>query len=316
MSKNPRVIFMGTPEIAAYILNRLIEEKFNIIAVVTAPDKASGRGLKIKYSEVKKVALQNNLKIFQPHDLTDNEFIKNIKELSPDIQIVVAFRKLPKVLWQIPESGTINMHASLLPNYRGAAPINWVIINGEKETGVTTFIIDDKIDTGNILLRKSVQIEPKETAGSLHEKIKKVGGELVVETISKLDKLKPTKQSNFTEDFKYIKKAPKIHKEDCRINWNNSAKEIVNLIHGLNPIPGAFTDIPLFDDKPFYFKIYDAEPEYFNHDNPSQTILSDNKTFLKISTPDGAVNIKELQIPGKKRFFIDEFLRGYNITQK
>ncbi len=316
-AKTPRIIFMGTPEIAAYVLEKLIINDYKIAAVVTSPDKPAGRGRKIGFSEVKEVALQHSLKLFQPVDLSDPAFIHELKTISPGVQIVVAFRKLPAEVWQMPPLGTFNLHASLLPDYRGAAPINRVIINGEKYTGVTTFFVDEKIDTGKILLREKINIERGETAGSLHEKMKIKGAGLVIKTLKGLlnDSIKPIEQKDLEKQYDSLNKAPKIFKEDCRIDWKKSCNEIVNLIRGLNPLPGAFTELTINKNKSLYLKIFEAVPEIFFHSYPFKTVLTDNKTYLKITTPDGAVNIKELQLSGKKRITTAEFLRGYNISK-
>ncbi len=315
--KDHHIVFMGTPGIAAYVLEKIIDKGYNISAVVTSPDKPAGRGRKVQISQVKRVALDYDLKILQPANLNDPEFINQLKDLSPDIQVVVAFRKLPKDVWQIPPLGTFNMHASLLPDYRGAAPINWAIINGEKYTGVTTFFIDENIDAGKILLKEKIDIDPAETAGSLHDKIKIKGAELVIKTLEGLIKnsLKAVNQKDIEKKYHHLNKAPKILKEDCRINWNNSCQDIVNFIRGLNPKPGAYTEIQISRNKPLEVKIFFAEPEKYNHSHPVKSILTDNKTFFKVTTPDGAVNIKELQIPGKKRVSIEEFLRGYSVEK-
>lgn len=314
VDKQP-VVFMGTPAIAAYVLDYLLSKGVYIAAVVTAPDKPSGRGRSLKASEVKQIALKHNLNVLQPENLNDHKFIKELKKISPAVQVVVAFRKLPAEVWQIPFLGTFNMHASYLPDYRGAAPINWVIINGEKYTGVTTFFIDDKIDTGKILLREKIDIKPTETAGSLHEIIKVEGAKIADKTLKGLleNKINPINQNDLINEKKYLNKAPKIYKEDCRINWNKSCNEIVNLIRGLNPLPGAFTEIPLISDKPVYLKIFEATPCEFKHNYDSASILSDNKNYLKITTPNGAVDVKELQMPGKKRIDIKEFLKGNKV---
>ncbi len=315
--KNPRIVFMGTPEIAAYVLKELVVNNYNIAAVVTAPDRPAGRGRKLCISEVKKTAIEYDIKVLQPENLNDTNFINELKDISPDIQIVVAFRKLPKEVWQTPHLCTFNLHASYLPDYRGAAPINWVIINGEKQTGVTTFIIDDKIDTGKILLREKIDIEPYETAGTLHDKIKAKGARLVIKTLEGiLDKsLTPIDQKSIENEFDNLNKAPKIFKEDCCIDWSRAGDEIANLIRGLNPVPGAFTEITIKENKTVCIKIFEAIPEKFDHTYPVKTILTDNKTYLKITTPDGAIKIKKLQLPGKKPCKVEEFLRGYNISE-
>ena len=315
-SKTPKIVFLGTPEIAAYVLEKLLEDKYRIEAIVTSPDKPAGRGRQMRISEVKKVAMRHNLRVFQPENLKDPDFINELKATSPDIQIVVAFRKIPREIWQIPPLGTFNMHASLLPYYRGAAPINRVIMNGEKHTGVTTFLIDECIDTGKILLREKINIEPGETAGTLHDKIKVKGAELVIRTIDGLlnNDITPIEQENIKKEPENLKKAPKIYKEDCRINWAEPCHDIVNLIHGLSPVPGAYTELKINENKSLTIKIFKAVPEKYKHDYPTKKIITDNKTYLKITTPDGVVSIKELQISGKKRISIEEFLRGYRLT--
>lgn len=315
--QKPDIVFMGTPGLAAYILNTLLEHGCRIAAVVTSPDKPSGRGRKMRISEVKKTALEYDLKILQPENLSNPDFINDLKTISPDVQIVVAFRKLPREVWKIPPLGTFNLHASLLPNYRGAAPINRVIINGEKYTGVTTFFIDENIDTGKILLREKINIEPNETAGSLHEKIKTKGSQLVIKTLEGLvnNSLVPVEQKDMEKEFGSLKKAHKIFREDCRIDWNKSCSEIVNLVRGLSPNPGAFTELRINENPSLYVKIFEAIPEKFEHNYPVKSIITDNKTYLKIATPDGAVNIKKLQLPGKRRITAEEFLRGYDISK-
>ncbi|MCK4921234.1 MAG: methionyl-tRNA formyltransferase, partial [Bacteroidales bacterium] len=238
----PRIIYMGTPEFAIPPLAALLDEGYDVVGVITAPDKPAGRGKKLKSPAVKIFAEENGLKVFQPEKLKDPEFIQSIKDLKPDIQVIVAFRMLPELVWSLPKSGTFNLHASLLPQYRGAAPINWAIINGEKATGLTTFFIDEKIDTGEVLLQKSVEIGENETAGELHNRMTKTGASLVLETVRAIieNNIQSRKQDTFIDEDSELKPAPKIFKEDCRIIWDQPAIKIHNLIRGLSPYPAAY----------------------------------------------------------------------------
>ncbi len=311
-----RIIFFGTAEFAVESLKKLYNEGYEIAAVVTAIDKPAGRGLKPQFSPVKKAAIELNLPVLQPKSLKDGEFLQNLKNLSPDVQVVVAFRFLPRVVWQIPPKGTINLHSSYLPNYRGAAPINWVLINGEKYTGVTTFYINDKIDTGNIILRKKVEIRPDDDAGILHDRLMSIGADLLVETLKLIEqgKAKPIPQEELMKDIDQLKTAPKIFKDDCQINWNQNSEKIYNFIRGLSPYPGAWTNIKdIARNKIFkYVKIYKTSYELENHNFAPKTIISNNKNQFKIATEDGFINILELQLPGKKRIEVTEFLKAYN----
>lgn len=303
---------MGTPEFAAETLKKIIKEGHDVVGVITAPDKPAGRGLKLKESEVKIVALENNLKILQPTNLKDETFINELKSLNADLQIVVAFRMLPEVVWSMPKFGTINLHASILPQYRGAAPINWAIINGEKETGVTTFFIEKEIDTGKIIHTQKVEIDINDNAGLLHDKLMKVGAELIHRTILSLenDEIDAIPQTDISKDL-VLKPAPKIFKEDCIINWKKDAKSIYNFIRGLSPYPAAWTELQVNSDKVVQFKIFKAE---IANENSSLNIITDNKTYLKVKSDDGYINILELQQSGKKRLTIKEFLMGFNIS--
>jgi methionyl-tRNA formyltransferase len=317
-SKNPRIVFMGTPDLAAWVLQAIINDHYPVAAVVTAPDRPAGRGRKIQQSPVKQLALAENIPVLQPENLKSPDFINQLQTLKPDIQVVVAFRMLPEAVWSMPPKGTFNLHASLLPDYRGAAPINWAIINGEKETGVTTFLIDHKIDTGNILLRKKIDVSKYETAGSLHEKIKTTGASLVLQTIKALTagSLTTTNQNTLISHPDNLNKAPKIFKEDCRINWNKSCEQIVNLIHGLSPQPGAFTHIKLPDDEDLLVKIFITRPEKETHHYKTGTLITDNKNHIRFAASDGFVNVLELQIPGKRRMHAEELLRGFNFPME
>ena len=302
---NPRIIFMGTPEFAVPSLEKIYTAGYEIAAVITAPDKPSGRGMQIKESAVKKFALSKNLKILQPERLKAPEFIEELKGLNADLQIVVAFRMLPEVVWDMPPMGTINLHASLLPQYRGAAPVNWVIINGEKETGATTFKLRQEIDTGNILLQKKIPIRLDETAGELHDEMMEVGADLLLQTIAELIKgsLKEIPQSHQKH---ILHQAPKIFTETCQINWEKSIDDTYNLIRGLSPYPAAFTFL-----KEKKLKIFKSEKEVGNpHEKPGE-FITDNKTFLKFACTNGYVYTKELQLEGKKKMTVEEFLKGW-----
>jgi methionyl-tRNA formyltransferase len=300
---------MGTPEFAVASLEKLYESGYDIAAVVTAADKPRGRGMKLRQSAVKEFALSKNLKILQPEKLKDPEFISDLQNLNATIFIVVAFRMLPEVVWNMPPLGTINLHASLLPQYRGAAPINWAIINGEKETGLTTFKLQHEIDTGNILLQQKLSISDDETAGSLHDRMMNAGADLLLETLQQLEsgELKELKQSDIkTEALTELKHAPKIFTETCQINWNKSTDEIYNLIRGLSPYPAAFT---FLNGKKI--KIFAAEKQKTGKNNEPGSIESDHKTFLKFATADGFISLKEIQPEGKKKMNIEDFLRGW-----
>ena len=307
---------MGTPEFAVATLGSLLMNGFNVVGVVTVPDKPAGRGRTLQKSPVKTFAESSYIQIFQPTNLKDPDFVKSLIGLKPDIFIVVAFRMLPETVWRIPSIGTINLHASLLPDYRGAAPINHAIINGETKTGVTTFFIDDKIDTGNILLREEIHIFPFENAGDLHDRMTKLGARLVIKTLAGIvDKsIKPQPQSNFITPGVELKAAPKIYPEDCIINWNSGAVKIHNLIRGLAPAPGARTVLKGKKNS-FSVKIYESIPEFEKHSLKPGNIISDGKHTFKIACKDGFVNISMLQLEGKKKMNAAEFLRGFKISE-
>ncbi len=310
-----RIVFMGTPEFAVASLDALVHAGYNIVGVITAPDKPAGRGMKLQESAVKKYAVERGLKILQPEKLKNPNFLEELKSLNADLQVVVAFRMLPEVVWSMPPLGTINVHASLLPQYRGAAPINWAIINGEKETGVTTFKLQHEIDTGNILLQAKTSIGENETAGELHDKLKNLSADLLVNTVKGLEDgtLKETPQLTIADNQLIINHAPKIFTETCKINWSTSIDKIHDLIRGLSPYPGAFTYV---DDK--ILKIFLSENEYVSHALPPGEFETDGKTFLKFAAVDGFIHATELQLEGKKRMKVDEFLRGSgrNFTQR
>lgn len=295
---------MGTPEFAVASLSKLVDEGCNIVGVITTPDKPAGRGMELQQSAVKKYAVEKGLNILQPEKLKNPAFVEQLKSLNADLQIVVAFRMLPEIVWNMPPMGTLNLHGSLLPQYRGAAPINWAIINGEAYTGVTTFKLKHEIDTGDILLNEKIIIEDNETAGTLHDKMKEIGAEVLLQTVIGLaeENITEKPQDNFN-----IKHAPKIFTETCAIDWNKSAIEINNLIRGLSPYPAAFTHL---DGKKL--KVFAATIEIDS--SPSSTIglyNTDGKQYLKFACNNGYICITDLQLEGKKRMKVEDFLRGY-----
>lgn len=306
MENKLRIIFMGTPAFGVPSLDALYKEGFDIAAVITAPDKPAGRGYKLHESEVKKYALAHDIPVLQPTNLKSPDFLEQLKKIAADLQVVVAFRMLPEVVWNMPPLGTINLHASLLPQYRGAAPINWAIINGEKETGVTTFKLQHAIDTGNILLQQKIKIENEDNAGAIHDKLMKAGAALILDTVNGLESgnLKEVQQGTLARDEE-LKHAPKIFNEDCEINWNNSTVDIYNLIRGLSPYPGAFF---FLRDK--RIKVLEADMEIADSDLLPGNYHTDRKTFLKFATSDGFIFIKKLKPEGKSAMDIKDFLRG------
>lgn len=309
--KDLKIVFMGTPEFAVGSLSKLIDNGFNIVGVITSADKPAGRGKKIKYSDVKKYALEHNLKLLQPVNLKSPEFIAELESLNADLQIVVAFRMLPEIVWDMPPLGTFNLHASLLPQYRGAAPINHVIINGEKITGITTFFLDKEIDTGRIIKQVTVEISECDNAGSLHDKLMDIGGDLVVETANDIvnNRVESIPQKLKISEGEKLLKAPKIFKEDCRINWNKNVDDIYNFIRGLSPYPTAFTELINEAGETILLKIYKASRETTDVNIPPGSILIDKDNF-KISCSNGCLILQELQQSGKKRMQIIDFLRG------
>ncbi|WP_342333374.1 methionyl-tRNA formyltransferase [Pedobacter sp. FW305-3-2-15-E-R2A2] len=301
-----RLVFMGTPDFAVASLSALVEAGFDVVGVVTAADKPAGRGQKLQESAVKQYAVAKGIKVLQPLKLKDPEFITELKALNADLQVVVAFRMLPEVVWNMPAKGTINLHGSLLPQYRGAAPINHAIINGEKESGVTTFFLKHEIDTGDVIFSASVPIGDTETAGELHDQLMNVGAELLVKTVKAIE------EGNYEEQpqpqHEELKHAPKIFKENCLIDWNQPARTIYNMIRGLSPYPTAFTRL---NDKTL--KVFRAELEEKETGISPGGFLSDGKTFLKFAAKDGFIKLTDLQYEGKKRMSTEEFLRGYRI---
>jgi methionyl-tRNA formyltransferase len=315
MNKKLSIVYMGTPEFAVAPIKLLLEKGYHIAAVVTSPDKPAGRGQLSSQSAVKKFSLLNGLKVLQPESLKDVAFLDELKNLGHDLQIVVAFRKLPEAVWKLAPKGTFNLHASLLPQYRGAAPINWAIINGEKETGVTSFFINQTIDTGNILMKQEVSIAPDDNAGILHDKLMIAGAEVVLETVMAIEdgKIAQIDQDTLISGNEVLKPAPKIYKEDCRINWSGKANAIHNLIRGLSPYPAAFTELSAPDRKKHYLKIFRSEVIYSVHCLAHGSIATDGRSFLHIAVADGFVVLLDIQIAGKKKMPVIEFLRGFPI---
>lgn len=302
-----KVVFMGTPEFAAICLDRIIESEHEVVGVVTVPDKPAGRGQKLAQSAVAKLALEKNIPLFQPEKLRNPEFIQALKNVQADAFVVVAFRMLPKDVWSIPAKGTFNLHASLLPQYRGAAPINWAIINGETETGVTTFLIDEKIDTGNILLKEKIEILPEDNVGTLHDKLAEIGKDLIIETLDGLEKgvLIAQPQENSTE----LKSAFKIFKEDCKIDWEDSLENIHNKIRGLSPYPAAWTQFQHHEEIKT-LKIFKGHFEMTESDVEQRNTIDYSGNKIKIILESGHYIVEELQPEGKKRMFSKDFING------
>ena len=299
---------MGTPEFAVEPLKRLVDEGYNVVGVVTMPDKPAGRGQHVQESPVKKYALEEGIPILQPEKLRDEDFLVQLKMWQADIQVVVAFRMLPEVVWNMPRLGTINLHASLLPQYRGAAPINWAIINGEKETGVTTFFLKHEIDTGNIILQRSTPINDDDNVGTLYDRLMNMGADLVVETMERItmDDVSTMPQ----DDSVAVNPAPKIFKEDCKINWNKSAAELHNFVRGLSPYPAAFTEVKNDKDQVLSLKVLETEVIDQTVSEQPGTLVSDGKKQLYFATEEGYLSVKRLQLAGKKAMTTEELLRG------
>ena len=307
--KDIRIVFMGTPDFAVTILKHLVDNNYNVVGVITAADKPAGRGRKLNESAVKKYALTQNLKILQPTNLKNEVFLEDLKSLNANLQIVVAFRMLPKLVWQMPEFGTFNLHASLLPDYRGAAPIHWAIINGETKTGVSTFFIDDKIDTGEIILQEEIPVLNDETVGTLHDKLMFLGAELVAKTVNLIadGNIKTKKQPELEE-----KSAPKLHTENTKIDWSLSLDTIYNKIRGLNPFPSAWT-ILLNNEEEISAKIYEVEKIEESHNLEVGTIITSKKE-IKVAVANGFINIKGIKLAGKKKMDATSLLNGFNFA--
>jgi methionyl-tRNA formyltransferase len=309
--KDLRIVFMGTPEFAVASLDALVGAGCQIVGVVTAPDKPAGRGMKLMQSDVKKYAVEKGLQVLQPEKLKNPDFLEELKGLRADVQVVVAFRMLPELVWNMPPMGTINLHGSLLPEYRGAAPIHWAVINGEAQTGVTTFKLQHAIDTGDILLQESFPIGPDETTGDVHDRMKIIGANLLVKTIEGLavGNIQEQAQSSLA-DPAALKHAPKLFTENCQINWNRPVQELHDFIRGLSPFPGALSKL---DGK--ILKIYRSSKEYKTHGLSTGTVVTDGKTVLKFAATNGFIHVLDLQLEGKKRMLVADFLRGYRPEQ-
>ncbi|MCP1995638.1 methionyl-tRNA formyltransferase [Flavobacterium sp. HSC-61S13] len=307
--KKLRIVFMGTPEFAVGILDTIYSENYNIVGVVTAPDRPAGRGQKLKLSAVKEYATSKGIPVLQPTNLKSEAFLEELQSLDANLQIVVAFRMLPEVVWKMPALGTFNLHASLLPDYRGAAPINWAIINGETKTGVTTFFIDDKIDTGAIILKKEIEIETDETAGQLHDRLMNLGSEAVIETLHLIssDNVKLTKQT-----LEETKTAYKLNKENCKIDWNQSAETIHNLVRGLSPYPAAWCFLTDGNDE-WNIKIFETTIELEEHQEKTGRVVCTKKE-MRIAVDNGYIKINKLQFPGKKPMLTADLLNGIQLT--
>lgn len=315
MKKELRIVFLGTPDFAVASLDALVKAGHHIAGVVTAPDKPAGRGKKLRITAVKQYALDAGLKIMQPVNLKDAQFLDELSALNANLGIVVAFRMLPEAVWQMPEMGTFNLHASLLPQYRGAAPINHAIMNGETETGVTTFFLNHAIDTGNIIFRSSVPILPDETFGQLHDKLMVEGAKLVLKTVEaiKNDDIEPVPQKNLLDEDQAIKTAPKLFREDCEINWRQSGKRIHDFVRGLSPIPAAHTFLLKPDGQKEQLKIFKVDFVDLEHSEKPGTIITDQKKIFGVYVFDGKIMIRDLQMAGKKRHNVKDFLNGYQI---
>ena len=313
--KEIRIVFMGTPDFAVESLKALVEKDYNIVGVITAPDKPAGRGRQLSESAVKQYAIQHSLRILQPEKLKNPEFIAELESLKADLQVVVAFRMLPEMVWSMPPMGTFNLHGSLLPQYRGAAPLNWAVINGETETGVTTFLLSHEIDTGRIMFQEKIEIAENDTVGDLHDRLMVIGASLVVETVDALagGNVEAIDQEHLIDNPDRIKHAPKIFKDDCRIDWTRDTESVRNLIRGLSPYPAAWTEL----EHPGKKEVLTAKIFAATRDNSSLpaapgTLQTDGKKFLKIACPDGWLSITDIQLSGKKRMKTDELLRGFH----
>lgn len=306
---------MGTPDFAVESLRQLVEGGYNVVGVITMPDKPAGRGHKIQYSPVKQYALEKQLPLLQPERLKDEEFLEALRAWKADLQIVVAFRMLPEVVWNMPRLGTFNLHASLLPQYRGAAPINWAVINGDTETGITTFFLKHEIDTGEVIQQVAVPIADTDNVEVVHDKLMMLGGKLVVETVEAIlnDTVKTIPQEEMAVVGE-LRPAPKIFKDTCRINWNQPVKKVYDFIRGLSPYPAAWSELITTEGETVVLKVFESEKVYEPHQLEVGTVLTDGKKYLKVAVPDGFVSLLSLQLPGKKRLKTDELLRGYRLA--
>ena len=311
-----RIVFMGTPDFAVESLKILVENKYNVVGVITMPDKPAGRGHKLQYSPVKQYALEHNLQLLQPEKLKDEAFLEELRSLKADLQIVVAFRMLPEVVWNMPRFGTFNLHASLLPQYRGAAPINWAIINGERETGATTFFLTHEIDTGKIIMQEKTVISATDNAGTVHDRLMLMGAKLVKQTVDLLllDKIEAVDQYQFIHSELVLRTAPKIFKENCQINLSWGVEQVYNFVRGLSPYPTAWIELQFpGQSEKIILKVFETEKEFEKHNLTSGTLVTDGKKFAKIALTDGFIQLKSVQIAGKKRMEIGELLRGMRL---
>ena len=311
-----RIVYMGTPDFAVESLRCLVEGGYNVVGVITMPDKPAGRGHKIQFSPVKQYALEHDLPLLQPEKLKDETFLENLRAWQADLQIVVAFRMLPEVVWNMPRYGTFNLHASLLPQYRGAAPINWAVMNGDTETGITTFFLKHEIDTGEVIQQVKIPIADTDDVGIVHDKLMILGGKLVTETVDAI--INGTVKSIPQEQMAVVgelRPAPKIFKDTCRINWNSTVKKIYDHVRGLSPYPAAWTELlQPNSEEPLPVKIFETEKKAKSHSLNAGSIMTDSKTYLHVAVADGFISIKSLQLPGKKRLQTEELLRGFKIT--
>lgn len=312
-AKELRIVYMGTPDFAVAPLRRLVEEGYDIVGVVTMPDKPAGRGLHMQASAVKRYAVEAGLPVYQPEKLKDPQFVETLRSLAPDLGIVIAFRMLPEIVWAMPRLGTFNLHASLLPQYRGAAPINWAVINGEKESGVTTFLLNHEIDKGAILCQQRVAIDEEDDAGMLHDKLMDAGTDLVVETIERIASGEVAPVDQQTIEPQVIRDAPKIYKETCRIDWTASCNTIRNLVRGVSPYPVAWSELHKENASPIGVKIFRVHTGNCPADRlPAPgTLVTDGRTFVKVACADGYLFLDELQLAGKKRMAVADLLRGF-----
>jgi methionyl-tRNA formyltransferase len=317
MAKKLNILFMGSPEFAAHCLDQLVADGFNIKACITGPDRKKGRGLKLAESAVKTSAKKNQIPVYQPTNLKDASFISQMKELNLDLGIVVAFRMLPEVLWNLPRLGTINLHASLLPNYRGAAPINWAIINGEVKTGITTFFLKHEIDTGDVILRAEVPIGKDMCAGELHDKLMQDGALLLSDSVKLIEsgEYQVMDQAALESEEHILHKAPKIFKEDCRIDWDKKAAKVHNLIRGLSPYPAAWSKFLTKSGKELIFKVYKSEVTAIPSPKKAKVLITNEENEMLIKTSDFYLKITDIQIEGKQRMFVSDFLRGFNLDE-
>lgn len=312
-----RIVYMGTPDFAVESLRCLVEGGYNVVGVITMPDKPAGRGHKLQFSPVKQYALEHSLPLLQPEKLKDEAFVEALREWKADLQIVVAFRMLPEVVWNMPRLGTFNLHASLLPQYRGAAPINWAVINGDTETGITTFFLRHEIDTGEVIQQVRIPIADTDDVGIVHDKLMMLGGKLVTETVDAIlnDAVKPIPQEEMAVVGELCP-APKIFKDTCRIDWNQPVKRIYDFIRGLSPYPAAWSELVQPDGETVVMKIFETEKIIQSHQLTPGTLLTDGKTYIHVAAADGIIGIRALQLPGKKRLKTDELLRGFRLTEE